>query len=159
MNDTQRQFLERATAEAIKANHPFPRIAACEAALESNWGNSQLAREGNNLFGMKAHSHPTLQCGTMNLPTKEFLDGKWMACSAKWVTYPDWRACFCDRLATLERLSNAYPHYAAALRAKDAETFVTEVSRTWSTDPDRARKVLSIYQDFSRLAGNGGTPA
>jgi flagellum-specific peptidoglycan hydrolase FlgJ len=89
----------------------------------------------------------------MPLPTREFEGGEWMTVSANWVKYPDLRACFADRLATLERLSNAYPHYSAALKAADAETFVTEVSRTWSTDPDRAKKVISIYQDF--VAGQG----
>jgi flagellum-specific peptidoglycan hydrolase FlgJ len=151
VNQQQRDFLDRASAEAVKANHPFAQMAACEAALESSWGNSQLAREAFNLFGMKQHAHPV--CGTMTLPTNEFLDGKWMACSANWVHYPDWRACFADRLATLERLSNAYPHYAAALRAPDAQTFVTEVSKTWSTDPDRAKKVISIYQDYITTGG------
>lgn len=146
MNSLQLDFLDRARAEAIKANHPFAAMAAAEAALESNWGNSELAKEANNLFGMKQHAHPV--CGTINLPTKEFLDGKWMACTSQWVEYPDWRACFADRLATLERLSNAYPHYKAALEAQDAETFVRQVSLTWSTDPNRADKVLSIYQEY-----------
>ena len=146
MNDSQKSFLARATAEAQKANHPFPEMAAAEAALESSWGNSQLAREANNLFGMKQHAHPV--CGTVTLPTKEFIDGKWMACSANWVEYPDWASCFADRLATLQRLSNAYPHYKAALEAPDAQTFVTEVSKTWSTDPNRAAKVVSIWQEF-----------
>lgn len=146
MNSLQLAFLDRARAEAIKANHPFAAMAAAEAALESNWGNSELAREGNNLFGMKQHAHPV--CGTINLPTKEYLDGQWMACTSQWVEYPDWRACFADRLATLERLSNAYPHYKAALEAQDAETFVRQVSLTWSTDPNRADKVLSIYQEY-----------
>jgi flagellum-specific peptidoglycan hydrolase FlgJ len=162
MNDVQRAFLEKATAEAINAKHPFPRMAACEAALESNWGNSQLARADNNLFGMKQHTHPIY--GTMTLPTREFVgkekdtkDGTcdgWIAVSANWINYPDWRCCFADRLATLQRLSNAYPHYAAALRAIDAPTYIAEVSKTWSTDPDRAKKVLSIYQEFA-----AGTPA
>jgi flagellum-specific peptidoglycan hydrolase FlgJ len=146
MNDLQRQFCDRATAEAVKANHPFPQMAACEAALESSWGNSQLAREGNNLFGMKQHSHPVF--GTMTLPTRECIDEKWIVCSANWVKYPDWRACFADRLATLERLSNVYPHYRAALDAKDARTYITEVSSTWSTDPLRGLKVLGIYQEY-----------
>jgi len=121
-------------------------MAACEAALESSWGNSQLARDGNNLFGTKQHIHPV--CGTLTLPTKEFLDGKWIACSAEWVSYPDWAACFADRMATLERLSNKYPHYKAAIDAADPETFVREVSKSWSTDPARADKVLSIYHDY-----------
>jgi flagellum-specific peptidoglycan hydrolase FlgJ len=67
---------------------------------------------------------------------------------AAWVSYPDWRACFCDRLATLERLSNAFPHYAAALSAKDAQSYIAEVSKTWSTDPNRGAKVLAIYQAY-----------
>jgi flagellum-specific peptidoglycan hydrolase FlgJ len=172
MNIFQRDFLERASAEAAKAGHPFPRMAACEAALESNYGNSALARDGRNLFGMKQHAHPIF--GTMNLPTREFVgeakekivldegqsfDGKldgWITVTAKWVEYPDFASCFADRKATLERLANVYPHYAAALRAADAQNYIAEVSKTWSTDPDRACKVMSIYVDFAGLAGQGG---
>ena len=55
-----------ATAEAAKTGgHIFPEMAACEAGLESGhpdpqtgytmYGQSELAREGNNLFGTKQH--------------------------------------------------------------------------------------------------------
>jgi flagellum-specific peptidoglycan hydrolase FlgJ len=94
----------------------------------------------------------------MTLPTREWIgkekdtqDGNpdgWIQVTASWVKYPDWRACFADRLATLERLSNVLPHYKAALEAPDAQTYITEVSKTWSTDPRRAEKVLSIYQEY-----------
>ena len=157
MNDPQKEFLAKATTEAIRANHPFPRMAACEAALESAWGHAGLAREGNNLFGMKQHAHPVY--GTMTLPTHECLDGKWMPCSANWVKYPDWRGCFADRLATLERLSNVYPHYKAALDAKDAQTYIAEVSKTWSTDPQRAEKVLDLYREYIALSSGSSSPA
>jgi flagellum-specific peptidoglycan hydrolase FlgJ len=146
MNSLQKQFLDQASAQAVKANHPFPQMAACEAALESAWGNSELARDANNLFGMKQHAHAIY--GTMNLPTREFENGTWIQTTAAWVKYADWRACFCDRLATLERLSNAYPHYKAALEAKDPHSYITEVSRTWSTDPERAAKVESVYTEY-----------
>ena len=56
MTDEQRQFL--AKAAAAQARHVFPEMAACEAALESGFGKSGLAREDNNLFGMKQHPHP-----------------------------------------------------------------------------------------------------
>lgn len=155
MNDAQKNFLAKASAEAAKISHPFPMMAACEAALESNWGNSALARDANNLFGMKQHAHPVY--GTMNLPTREFVglandtqDGKqdgWITVTAHWVEYPDWASCFADRLATLQRLSNALPHYKAALEAVDPITYVTEVSKSWSTDPARAEKVISIFNE------------
>jgi hypothetical protein len=49
-------------------------------------------------------------------------------------------------MAVLERLRRAYPHYAQALGAHTGEAFVEAVSLTWSTDPERASKVLSIYR-------------
>jgi len=153
MNDSQRDFLDRAAAEAVRANHPFPLMAAAEAALESNYGNSELARDANNLFGMKQHRHPVYN--TMTLPTREHEANGWIQCDANWVKYPDWRACFADRLATLERLSSVYVHYKGALAAGDAQTYATEVSKTWSTDPDRGRKVISIYTEY--LATKGAT--
>jgi flagellum-specific peptidoglycan hydrolase FlgJ len=158
VNSLQRAFLDRAAAAALKANHPFPQMAACEAALECSWGHSALALDANNLFGCKQHSRPIY--GTMTLSTREWLgsalDGRWITIGANWVKYPDWRACFADRLATLERLSNAYPHYAAALKATDARTYITEVSKTWSTDPNRALKVLEIYVEYIAAPASPG---
>lgn len=148
MNDSQRNFLSLALQQAIKANLKFPQMWACEAALESCWGHSELARDGNNLFGMKIHRHSNPEYGVMNLPTREFLGSEWKTVSAEWVKYPDWRACFADRLVTLERLSNVYPHYRAALDAEDPRTYITEVSKTWSTDPERAQKILEIYNEW-----------
>jgi flagellum-specific peptidoglycan hydrolase FlgJ len=142
------QFLDEATIQAVKAGQPFPEMAACEAALESRFGASELACEGNNLFGMKQHTHPEFK--TLNLPTHEGTPGHpdWRATTAKFVDYPDWTSCFADRLATLQRLSAEYPPYAAALAASDPETYVTEVSKTWSTDTMRATHVSQIYQDY-----------
>lgn len=146
MTDEQKQFLDKATLAAKQATHPFPRMAAAEAALESRYGRSGLAIEDSNLFGMKQHLHPIY--GTVSLPTKEFVTGEWIETTANWVKYPDWATCFFDRLNTLTRLSHIFSHYAAALNATDAETYIREVSQTWSTDPARADKCLAIYQAY-----------
>ncbi len=143
MNPANQEFLQRAFQEAQKSGHIFPEMAACEAALESGYGRSQLAIRDNNLFGMKQHAHSVF--GTVALPTNEFLDGNWVSVVAKWVSYPDWASCFADRMATLRRLASVYPHYQNALNASSATTYISEVSQTWSTDPDRAAKVLAIY--------------
>lgn len=157
MNQQQRDFIGRAQVAAEAAGHPFPLMAACEAALESAepnppnasiYGGSKLAVEGNNLFGMKEHVHPDHpEWGVLVLPTREFENGEWVKTEADWEKYPDWQACFADRVATLKRLA-AFPkfiHYKNALEATNPRIYITEVSQTWSTDPNRASKVLSIY--------------
>lgn len=143
----RKRWLWLTAASAYSGGHIYPRMAACEAALESNWGQSELARVGNNLFGLKQKTHPVY--GTLVLPTKEFLDGRWQEVDAGFVSYESMQDCFTDRMETLRRLEGEYAHYAAALTAADADTYVREVSKTWSTDPQRADKVIEIYnQNF-----------
>ena len=148
LNPDQLEFLDRASAAAEKATCAFPKMVACEAALESGWGKSQLAAKYNNLFGMKAHVHNVY--GKVSLPTREYQNGEWITISQDFESYPDWDTCFFDRLNTLVRLQGAYPHYKAALDATDAETYIREVSQTWSTDPARADKILAIYNDYTQ---------
>jgi len=139
--------------QAKAAGHIWHEMAACEAGLESAFGQSTLAKEALNLFGMKAHAHwfpSPIGQEMVSLPTKEFLDGKWVATSAEWMKYATIADCFADRMATLRRLAPHYPHYAAALAAQDAYTYVTEVSKTWSTDPQRAEKCIAIYTEYFR---------
>lgn len=142
MTPQEHAFLNSAFAAAREFG-PFAEMVACEAALESRYGTSELAIKANNLFGMKAHRDMIYQ--RLTLPTKEFIGGKWIDTTADWVLYPSWDECFADRVATLKRLAPYYPHYAAALKAASPVTYVLEVSRTWSTDPKRAEKVLDIY--------------
>ncbi|HEY0759707.1 MAG TPA: glucosaminidase domain-containing protein [Acidisarcina sp.] len=151
MGQVQDDFLRRAAAAAATAGHLFPEYAACEAALESGWGLSHLAVAANNLFGQKeSHTAPP-GAQSLSLFTREYLDGVWVSVPAKWVRFPDWIACFRERMNLLHRLSATYPHYKAALDAATGESFVEEVSKSWSTDPDRAGKVMSIH-DHHRSA-------
>jgi len=155
MTQAQRDWLLATASEAVQAKHIYARMAACEAALESNYGQSTLARDGNNLFGMKAHIHP--EHGTIILPTKEFLDGNWISASAEWMKYATVAECFEDRIETLMRLRTKYSHYMAALLAQTSEDYVREVSKTWSTDPARAEKCIAIFNEAFGGLGNGNT--
>jgi flagellum-specific peptidoglycan hydrolase FlgJ len=136
-------FLRRAWLAAGEAKHVFPAMAACEAALESGYGHSVLAAQDNNLFGLKQRQHPLY--GTVSFPTREFLSNEWVEVEANFVRYDDWQQCFTDRMATLTRLAPVFSHYKAALNAPSGEEYVRQVSLTWSTDPERAAKVLAIY--------------
>jgi len=154
---THDEFLQQACAAARAAGHIFPEFAACEAALESAWGMSGLAIKANNLFGQK-QSHPPLEgCSTLSMPTREFLHGSWVNVQASWVEFPDWQACFAARMELLRRLCQCHPGYLAALSATSGNEFVTEVSRNWSTDPQRAGKVLSLYDNHHKVFAKPAT--
>lgn len=148
--------MQSAAAAAAAAGHVWPQIAACEAALESGWGTSRLATRGNNLFGQKQGRKIPLPYPTIGLLTEEISPaGKPYVESDSWLVFPDWPTCFRERMALLGRL----PIYAPALSARTGEAFVREVSgyyenqdpskpyhARWSTDPQRADKVLEIFR-------------
>lgn len=150
---TPAEFLPKAMIEAIASNHVFPAMAACEAALESAWGESGLAKHHNNLFGEKAPRDPAQWegLGTVVLPTKEFVHHEWITVDATWLTFPTWQASFEFRMQTLHRLAATFPEYRLALKANSPEYYIGEVSQRWSTDPQRAAKVLQIYHAHQDL--------
>lgn len=147
MTPDQLNWLFRTQAEAAAGGHIFPDMAACEAAEESRFGQSELALKDNNLFGMSAHRRAEAD-EIVNLPTREFENSEWITVVKPFMKYASLAACFADRMATLSRLASVYPNYGEALNAGDAITYIDAVSRTWSTDPLRAQKVLAIYRPF-----------
>lgn len=159
------QFLIDTFKAGQAAGVVFPDMQACEAAEESGYGGTSLAHSHNNLFGEKWFA----KCGfdSANIPTHEVLtqqqidkwpkeqiitigsrrpDGKYdVKVMAKWIHFPTVADCLKFRTHTLQMMSSRYLHYAAALAAKDAVTYVTEVSKSWSTDPARASNIIKIY--------------
>ncbi len=153
--DFRSEFLLRAAAAARAAGHIFPEHAACEAALESAWGRSRLAVEADNLFGQKQSHPPLAGTETLAMPTQEYLHGHWTTVLANWVKFAGWAQCFAARMDLLRQLSGEYAHYRAALAALSGDDFVQEVSRSWSTDPARAAKVLEIYRAHAGVFSGG----
>lgn len=147
--EQQLAALSSVYAAAKTAQVPFADAQACEVMVETSWLTSELGVKYNNLFGMKQHAHPLYE--TVNLPTREFLDGKWVTQDADFVSYPTPAASFQDRLATLRTLASTHPHYAAALASTSSEGFLTEVSQTWSTDPTRATTCIEILHAHAAL--------
>jgi flagellum-specific peptidoglycan hydrolase FlgJ len=145
----QKNSLALAYTQAKNSGHIFPDIAACEVMVESTWGTTELFRIGNNGFGEKQHHPPVFE--TLTLPTWEVLHGVKVPVRADFIKFPSLADCFQSRMDTLNRLKASYPDYGMALSAPDGETFARCVSRTWSTDPDRADKVLSIRHSHPEI--------
>lgn len=154
----QDDFLLKAYEAALQAPHIWPSFAACETALESNWGRSRLCRDANNLFGQKSNRDTpigkTYVIRTWEDDNKDGKPEEGEYTVAAFVKFDSWVEAFRSRMDTLRRLADVtndrgalvYPHYAAALAASDGPTFAKEVSISWATDPYRADKVLAIYR-------------
>ncbi len=170
------QFLLSMRDAAVAAQHIWAEFAACEVALESGWGKSELCIQANNLFGQKAPAKLPQGQQTISMPTKEYEGGTMINTSADWLKFPSAAACLSARMALLRRL----PIYAYALRSKNGEEYVREVSAfwqplaatpssiepnafqfsdgwfqwkqgRWSTDPARAHKVLETHAAHANL--------
>lgn len=147
-SSTQLDFLSRAYLGAKTSGHIFPGAAAAEAALESAWGTSKLCLVANNLFGLKKPSGWTGR--TVEIDTREFLNGKSVIVPAVWPVYDSWAECFTERMKVLQRNPSIY---GKALSAPTPEDFIREVSSRWATDPLRGAKVLSIYRSHLDILG------
>lgn len=151
---TRPEFIERATvaaqlAKAAGALISVP-IAVAQAALESNWGQSQLAKEANNFHGVKRGS--SWSGDVLELPTQEWSEARqtFYTTIAKWRKYRDWQHAFADYGDLIQRV---YPHAAAA--AEDALKFLVELTARdypkWATDPRYTEKVWGIVEQYNLL--------
>lgn len=121
-----------------------PSVAAAQAALESGWGRSQLARKYNNLKGVKAGS--SWAGKTVELPTREVLNGQWVTTTAIWRVYDSWEHAFADYGELIRRV---YPH--AAEVADDAKAFLEALTSgrlKYATDPNYTQKIWRIIRDY-----------
>ncbi|MCL6468392.1 MAG: glucosaminidase domain-containing protein, partial [Ralstonia sp.] len=128
-----------ARASAAKSKIPAS-FTVAEAALESAWGASQLARDGMNLFGVKAD--PAWKGAVLTLPTREYLGGgRWTMVQARWRKYSDWLGSIVDHAQFL--LTN--PRYKPAFQHVDGEGFARAVAAAgYATDPTYSDKIISI---------------
>jgi flagellar rod assembly protein/muramidase FlgJ len=126
-------------------------ITIAQAALESGWGESVLAKTGNNLFGIKADSLWRGQSLTMN--TKEFIKGQWVVVPAMWRKYSSWQASIDDHVAFFKR----NPRYKACFACTSAHAFARAMAQAgYATDPAYADKVIGLIKQHNLLDLDGG---
>ena len=140
---TKQEFLAAATRAALACSRTSrfpPGIAVAQAALESNWGQSKLARDAHNYFGIKAHGDHA----RVTFPTLEHIHGRDLRVSAAFARYDSMEECFADR----DRLLATAQCYAGARACcGDPEAFARALAAHWATDPDYADKLLRVYRD------------
>ena len=130
-------------ALAVAEEYGIPAsVTAAQSILESGWGRSELAVEHRNFFGFKCvagrpgpiasgcHEYPTTECTPECHPA-----------TAAFRVYPSMKDSFRD----YGRLISTSKYYAHALPfAGDAKAFITEVAKSYATDPAYADKVIRL---------------
>lgn len=118
-------------------------VTLAQAALESGWGKSGIG--GYNIFGIKGKG----SAGTVNVPTKEYLNGKWVTINDNFAKYSN----FYDAVMSHGKVFHAdYKGYKNGLsvysRTGDANAFIKAVGSTYATDPSYAKKIMEIMNDY-----------
>ncbi len=152
IDSIERYAIDAARAQGVPV---VPKAVAAQAALESDWGRSQLAREANNLFGVKAGS--SWRGPVLELPTWEVVDGHRMETTARFRRYEDFEAAVQDYVAIIGRL-DWYRDAREAARYGDPYGFLCGLEGRggepgWATDPDYARKAPAIMRTYNLLDG------
>lgn len=74
-----------------------------QSALESNWGRCSLSKKHNNYFGITGVNP---KGGSVNLPTREYIDGKWITMWRRFRTYTSLKQNIEDRVRILKVVNN-----------------------------------------------------
>src|SRR3989304_659744 len=150
------EFTRRALGAADRARAEgapiVPESAAAQAALESRYGESRLAIEANNLFGIKAGRRG--QGPVLVLPTTEYVDGRLVGMAARWRSYASWEECLRDYGNLLEILPWFADAAAAARRGGPRRGL--PALRIELESPSRARIVRRGGGRQRLCAGDGG---
>ena len=124
----------------------LPSITLSQAILESDWGNSKLASEYHNLFGVKASA---VQDGR-ELTTQEFVNGQWQTVTGRFKVYSDDYASMRDHAILLvQGTSWNHQQYASVIAARDYQTAARALQTSgYATDPGYTSKLIAIIEKY-----------
>ncbi|MBC1307809.1 glucosaminidase domain-containing protein [Listeria booriae] len=145
--DTQQEFINLLAGHAQQIQDQkgiLTSITLAQAILESNWGESKLATEGRNLFGIKGE----YQKDSVTMPTQEFENNEWITIDAAFRKYPTWFESLDDHAALfLKGTSWDKTKYQGVIKAKDYKTAANALQKAgYATDPGYAEKLIELIE-------------
>lgn len=120
----------------------YPSVMLAQAALESNFGESQLSFDYNNYFGIKAHGHHR----SVRLTTTEYYDGEETTIRDYFCVYSSPGDCFADYAEVITQNANYSDAVGAASPALSARALQ---DGGYATDPNYASKVISVINEYN----------
>ncbi len=131
-------------------------VTIAQAIDESGWGQSILASNDHNLFGIKG----TGPAGADEQPTEEYINGQLVNISASFRIYHD----VAQSIDAHARLLARSGDYATAMSEKrDPNAFAHALTGVYATDPAYGAKLIRLMQHYDlyrydRAATHGSQP-
>jgi flagellum-specific peptidoglycan hydrolase FlgJ len=149
---TQQSFISEVAPGAVAAQREYGVPAAvtiAQAIDESGWGQSQLAAQYNNLFGIKG----TGPAGSITLPTQEFENGQYVSLTAPFRVYDNVAQSIADH-ALLLASGSSYQQAMADRESPDA--FANDLTGVYATDPSYGATLINIMRMYNLYRFDAG---
>lgn len=142
-----KEFIEKVAKHAQEYSDVFfPSVTIAQAILESNSGKSELAKNANNIFGMKADDKWDGEVYVKD--ATEEIDGKWVNVGAtKWRKYNDIADNFADHDKFLTRTDWHKNYYKDAINATNYVEQANALTGKYATDSAYGSKLIKIIED------------
>src|SRR5580658_6863582 len=143
-SSAQQAFIAHIAPGALAAQRQYGVPAAvtiAQAIDESGWGQSLLASQDNNLFGIKG-SGPA---GSVVLPTQEYENGQWVTINAPLRAYSNVAQSIADH-SLLLATGSSYQQAMADRRSPDE--FANALTGVYATNPDYGSDLIQLMQQY-----------
>jgi len=142
---TQQAFISLIAPGAIAAQQHWgvpASVTIAQAIDESGWGRSKLAAQDYNLFGIKGKG----PAGSVEMPTGEYVDGKWVTVNAAFRSYHNIAESIADH-AELLATSGYYQRAMADRAVPDA--FANDLTGIYATDPEYGANLIALMKLYN----------
>lgn len=159
------EYINRVAAalQGLDLKGLFPSVIIAQAILESGWGQSALAKQYNNHFGMKKGSGTNYGGWggqTVTLKTGEVINGQSVTVNGVFRVYPSLQASIIDHNGLFFTLSR----YKAVLTAKTPREQIQAIKNGgYATATNYVNSVMNVINDnnltrFDTTTGGGSGP-
>ncbi|WP_179394906.1 glycoside hydrolase family 73 protein [Lacticaseibacillus absianus] len=128
-------------------------ITLAQAILESDWGQSTLASQYHNLFGIKGSNPST----TKLLETQEYVNDQWVTVKARFQVYDsDVASMKAHALLFVNGTDWNKDQYLAVRQARDYKTAAYALKAAgYATDPDYPAKLIRVIETYDLAQYDG----
>jgi flagellum-specific peptidoglycan hydrolase FlgJ len=151
----QQAFINEVAPGAVAAQRLYgvpASVTIAQAIEESGWGQSSLATQDHNLFGIKG----TGPAGTDPRPTQEYENGQPLTRTALFRVYHNVAESLDDHGKLLA--TSGYYRHAMAVR-HDPSAFAAALTGVYATDPDYGAKLIGLMQRYDLYRYDSAAPA